>query len=126
MMKRLIRIGAGAILALLILAAIGFWYISRSGSGRLEAWIGGEIQTIANSYINPKLSFTDLDYTYPFSVSLKNLKLTADDPGNPGHPIDVISCESAGVTLGEIPSTGKPIVSETISLVKPGSPAVAR
>jgi hypothetical protein len=125
MKKRLIRIGAGAIVTLLLLAGIAFWYVSRSGSGRLEQWIGSQIQTIANSYINPRLSFTDLDYTYPYTVSLKNLRLTADDPANPGKIVDVIACESAAVTLAEIPSIGKPIVIQKISLNKPLISAVA-
>jgi|GEM_PF-2341526 len=125
MVKRLFRFALAAVLLLIVIGGVAFWYISRSGSGKLEGWIGSQLQTIANSYLNPKLSFTDLDYTYPFTVSLKNLRLTADDPSHPGQPIDVIACESAGITLAEIPSVGKPIVIEKISLHKPQISAVA-
>ncbi len=125
MKKRLIRFGAAVVLALLVAGGLVFWSISGKGSGRVEKWIESQVLTIANSYLNPKLSFSDLDYTYPYSVSLKNMRLTADDPAHPGKSIDVIACESASITLAEIPSIGKPIVIEKISLNKPLISAVA-
>ncbi len=125
MRKKLVRIALGLFLLLLIVGGSAFWYLSRSGSGKLEQWIQSQLLTIANSYLNPKLSFTDLDYAYPLTVSIKNLKLSADDPANPGQAIDVIACAGASITLGEIPSIGKPIVIEKISLEKPLISAVA-
>jgi len=56
MKKKLIRVGLGFILLLLVVGGSAFWYISRSGSGRLEQWIQSQLLTIANSYLNPKLS----------------------------------------------------------------------
>jgi hypothetical protein len=124
-MKRLILrisiLAAGGIVLLAIV--VGFILMHRPGS--LRDWIGAQLQDIANSYLNPQLSFTDLTYQYPLSVSLKNLHLTADDPKHPGHTIDIIACRSAEVSLGEIPQLGKPIVIQEIVLNEPLISAVA-
>ncbi len=124
-MKRLILrisiLAAGGIVLLAIV--VGFILMHRPGS--LRDWIGAQLQDIANSYLNPQLSFTDLTYQYPLSVSLKNLHLTADDPKHPGHTIDIIACRSAEVSLGEIPQLGKPIVIQEIVLDEPLISAVA-
>ena len=110
----------------LVVLAIAIALILRHmGAGTLQDWIGTQLQDIANSYLNPKLSFTDLAYEYPLTVSLKNLHLTADDPANPGHAIDIIACQRATVALAEIPSIGKPIVIQKIILDQPLISAVA-
>src|SRR5688572_27739979 len=110
MTKRLIlRIALGLVLLVVLTAGTVFYLVSRKGSGTIEGWIGSEVQTIAGSYLKPRLTFTDLDCEYPLSVSLKDLRLSADDPANPGKSVDIIACSEAAVTLGEIPSIGKPI-----------------
>lgn len=124
MKRRILRIAilaAGGLVLLSIVLAI--FIIRRPGS--LRDWIGTQIQDIANSYLNPRLSFTDLSYDAPYSVSLKNLHLTADDPAHPGHTIDIIACDRAEVALAEIPSIGKPIVISKITLDGPLISAVA-
>lgn len=124
-MKRALKLGIIALL-LLIVAGVSIFYIAgRSGSSAVEGWIGQQFQDIANAYLNPKLSFNDLDYQFPGTVKLKNLRLTAEDPANPGQTIDIIGCESATVTLAEIPAIGKPIVIEKIILQKPLFSAVS-
>ena len=125
MKRRIFRI---AILALGGLIGLGITLLlvaRHMGSGTIQEWIGSQIQEIANAYLNPKLSFTDLAYEYPLTVSLKNLHLTADDPANPGHTIDIIACDRAEVSLAEIPSIGKPIIIEKIALNEPLISAVA-
>jgi len=64
-MKRLVRIMLIVLLLVIIGGAVAFWQIKGAGSSKLEQWIGSQIQLIADSYLNPKLSFTDLDYEYP-------------------------------------------------------------
>ncbi len=119
MKRRLIRrvmLGIGGLVLLgIIVLVILVEFRPRS----LQNWIGSQIQDIANSYLNPKLSFTDLTYDYPLTVSLKNLRLTAEDPADPGHTIDIIACKNALVSLAEIPSIGKPIVIQKIVLNQP-------
>src|ERR1700722_12082638 len=117
MKRRLIRIamlGAGGLVLLVIAVFLVLW---RRGS--VQDWIGLQLQDISNSYLKPRLTFTDLSYQYPLTVSLKNLHLTADDPANPGHTIDIIACDAAVLSLAEIPSRGKPIVIEKIELDQP-------
>jgi len=125
MKRRLIRIailaGAGLVLLGITLTVI----ILHTGPGTLQDWIGSQLQDIANSYLNPRLTFTDLAYEYPLTVSLRNLHLTADDPAHPGHTIDIIACAHAVVSLAQIPSVGKPIVIEKIALDEPLISAIA-
>lgn len=125
MKRRLIRrvmVGTG-VLVLLGVAVLVILVHFRPGS--LQDWIGSQLEDVANSYLNPKLSFTDLAYEYPLTVSLKNLHLTAENPGDPGHTIDIIACKQAVLSLGEIPSIGKPIVIQKIVLDQPLISAVA-
>ena len=125
MKRRIFRIAVLALGGLIGLTVTLLLVARHMGSGTIQEWIGSQIQTIANAYLNPKLSFTDLSYEYPLTVSLKNLHLTADDPANPGHTIDLIACERAEVSLAEVPSIGKPIIIERISLKEPLISAVA-
>jgi hypothetical protein len=128
MKKWMIRaVVGGAALVIVVVIAVGwmFWSAGKKGSGAVEQWIGGQIQTIAGSYLNPKLSFSDLDYEYPATVKLKQLRLTADDPANAGKTIDIVGTDDATLTLGEIPQVGKPIKIEKIILNKPLFQAVA-
>jgi hypothetical protein len=125
MKRRIFRIAVLALGGLIGLAITLLLVARHMGAGTIQEWIGTQIQDIANGYLNPKLSFTDLDYQYPLTVSLKNLHLTADDPANPGHTIDIIACDRAEVSLADIPTIGKPIVIEKIALEEPLISAVA-
>lgn len=116
MKKRLFRILLAAALLVVVSVAVVFYLVGRKGSGTIEGWIASQVQTIAGAYIKPKLAFSDLDYEYPLSVSLKNLTLTAEDPAHPGQAVDIVACSHAAISLGEIPSIGKPIVIEKIVL----------
>lgn len=124
-MKRIILSG----LVLVVLLAAGgylvFNSVSQKGSSSIERWIGQQLQQIVNSYLNPKLSFDDLDYEYPATVSVTNMRLVADDPSKSGSTVDIIGCTSAVITLAEVPSVGKPIVIEKIILNQPLISAVA-
>lgn len=124
-MKRVLILGIFTIASLAVAGALVFQSISRSGSSAIEQWIGSQLQTIANSYLNPQLRFTDLDYTYPLTVSLRDFSLRAEDPANPGQPIDIIAATSATLTLAEVPKRDTPIVIKQIVLEKPLISAVA-
>jgi hypothetical protein len=128
-MKRWVKCSLIVVLALLLLIGAGagalIYFAGQKGSSTIEKWISSQLQTIANSYLNPKLSFDDLDYQYPGTVKLKNLRLTANDPRHPGKTIDILGTEGATVVLGEVPSVGKPIVIQKITLNKPLFQAIA-
>jgi hypothetical protein len=125
MKRRLLRIAILAFGGLVGLAAAILLVARHMGSGTIQEWIGSQFQDIANAYLNPRLTFTDLSYEYPLTVSLRNLHLTADDPANPGHTIDIIACDRAEISLADIPQIGKPVVIEKISLTEPLISAVA-
>lgn len=85
----------------------------RVGSGSLEQWIGSQLKSIANGYLNPTLEFDTLDYQAPRTVVLTNLRLTA------GDSLDVIAADRATIELGRIPRVNEPIVLTRIRLEKP-------
>lgn len=122
--KRLLVGIVALVMVVGISAGILFYHAGQTGSGSIETWIASQLQTITNSYINPTLSFTDLDYQYPGTVRLKQLRLTATDAAS-GQTIDILGAGEATVTLGEIPQVGKPIVIEKIVLNRPLIQAVA-
>jgi hypothetical protein len=124
-MRRSFRIIAITAAALVVTVAVVVFIISRAGTTRLEQWIGSQLQDTVNTYINPRLSFADLDYQAPYTVALKDLSLVADDPHTPGRTIDIISCSSGTVTLAEIPQVGKPIVIKEVILDKPAFQLIA-
>src|SRR6266567_6708487 len=93
----LIVLGVAAVLVTML------WHVEKTHPGSIEQWIGAEIQSIASDYLKPKLTFTDFSYEYPLTVRMKMLRLTADDPANPGHSLDILGADAAVITLGEIP-----------------------
>ena len=124
-MKRVVR-SALALVALFVVAgAAALWLAGRAGSSAVETWVAGQIHLVADGYLNPKLSFTDLDYQFPATVRLKSLRLTADDPANPGRSIDIVGCERAEIELTEMPKAGRPIQIASIAFRKPVFQAIA-
>jgi hypothetical protein len=118
-MKRIIRTASILVGLLVATAGAALYQAGRRGSGAVEQWVTGQIQLVADAYLAPKLTFTDLDYEFPSTVKLKCLRLTADDPAHPGKTIDILGCEEAQLELGEIPQPGHPIRIASIVLVKP-------
>ena len=115
-----------ALVGVLVIAGGGLlWLAGRAGSSPVEAWVAAQIQSVADAYLNPKLTFTDLDYQFPATVRLKSLRLTADDPANPGKTIDIVACERAEIELTEMPKQGQPIQIASVVLRKPLFQAVA-
>ena len=125
MKKRVVRVGLA--LAGVVVLACGalLWLAGRVGTSPVEAWVAGQIQLVAETYLNPKLTFTDLDYEFPAKVRLKSMRLTADDPANPGKTIDIVTCERAEIELTDMPKAGEPIQIASIVLRKPLFNAVA-
>ena len=125
MLKKILAILFLVVLLLVAAGSFVFWRLGLAGSSGLEKWIGAQLLVIGNNYLQPKLSFEDLDYEYPGTVRLKRMRLTADDPLNPGTSIDILGTEDATLTLAEIPRVGKLIKIEKIVLNKPLFQAVA-
>jgi uncharacterized protein involved in outer membrane biogenesis len=100
------------LIGVLVIAAgvVGLWcWLGVPGPSPLKQWIGSQVKSIANSYLNPRLDFDNLDYQSPYSVTLTKFRLSVDDPDNAGKTLDVIYVEKLRLELAEIPSEGKPI-----------------
>jgi len=113
-----------AILLVLTCIAItaAVWIVLRAGGqgeGDIERWIGQQLLLTAEKQLNPRLSFAQLDYQYPTTVVMKELRLTAADPRVPGEKLDVLAAGEAVMTLAELPRVGRPLVVESISLYRP-------
>ena len=115
------------VVALLVLGTVAglIWMIGGDGTSPLEAWVGQQLQLVAAAYLNPKLSFDDLDYEFPATIRLKKLRLTADDPEHPGKTIDILAASRAQIDLADIPQIGQPIHIASVRLKDPLFQAVA-
>src|SRR5688572_25473444 len=107
--KKVLRITLALVGVFIMLAGAALWLAGRAGTSPVEAWVATQIQLVGEAYLNPKLSFTDLDYEFPASIRLKSLRLSADDPANPGKTIDIVACQQAVIELTEMPKPGEPI-----------------
>lgn len=108
-MKRIVAV----IAALLLLAVAGLiWYAGRHGSTSIEQWVGRQLLAIANDALRPELSYQALDYAYPATVTLHDVRLTDDD-----QPF--VTATSLRVVFTERPRAGRPVVIETVQLVEP-------
>jgi hypothetical protein len=128
-MRRFVRWAraATAIVALLVVvsAVAVVWTVGRRGSSPIEQWVAQQIQQVSAAYLNPKLTFADLDYEFPATVRVKQLRLTADDPENAGKTIDILGANTAEIELAEVPQVGKAIHIASIVLKDPLFQAVA-
>lgn len=94
-------------------AFAGVLVVMTRKAGGLPEWVGRQVVGIANAYLVPQVSYRTLRYTPPFEVTLIGVTLTAPDGTK------VVTIEELGVKLAELPSVGKPIVIEHLTLVKP-------
>lgn len=121
--KRLVWFLAAGVLALsltIAIAAVVFVHeLGRKKTGVIQQWIGGQVQSICDAYLKPRLTFSQLRYEYPGTIHLQHLRLTADDPASPGHTIDILQTRQATVQLAEIPRIGRPIQIQRIVLDHP-------
>lgn len=108
----------------LLVGVVVFLIAGRPGERRLERWVGSQIRSIVNGYLNPELQFEEFRYTYPLTVQITDARLVADAPEMPGGTIDILHADRLLITLGRIPSIGDPIEIERIRLDRPTLRAV--
>src|SRR4051812_49433529 len=109
------------VVALLVVSAVVglLWMTGGDGTSPVEAWVAQQLQLVAGAYLNPKLTFADLDYEFPATVRLKKLRLTAEDPEHPGKTIDILWASRAQIDLADIPNVGQPIHIASVQLKDP-------
>src|SRR5439155_3062809 len=113
--------------ALLVVGTIALvlWIVGGRRSSPVEDWVAAQIQLVSDAYLNPKLTFADLDYEFPATIRLKKLRLTAADPDHPGKSIDILGADRAEIELVEVPQVGQPVHIASIRLKDPVFQAVA-
>ena len=116
------------VIGVLVIAVslVGLWcWLGVPGPSPLKQWIGSQVKSIANSYLNPRVEFDGLDYQSPYSVTLTKFRLTVDDSDNAGKTLDVIYVEKLRLELAEIPREGKPICIKEMILDHPKINAIS-
>lgn len=112
-LKKLIVSLALLIVVIAVGAGAYVFFSLRSGSGSLETWLGKQLVGIASTYIEPTIDFNKVHYTYPGTVVLTDVTLTAHDK------TQVAKLETLTVILAAIPAIGSPLQIERIELAKP-------
>lgn len=124
-MRRVASIALAVVCLLVVAAGAALWEVGRRGSGAIEQWVGEQLQLVADASLNPKLTFADVDYEFPATIRIDSLKLTADDPDNPGKTIEILGAQYAEIELAEMPQVGSPLHIESVKLKDPLFSAVA-
>lgn len=111
-MKR-VSIWLGGSVFLIVLLALGVWlYVGRTGTTRLEAWIGQYLTTVLEGYITPRVILGDLDYQAPRTVVVTNVSLQTEREA-------ILSIGRMRLELAEVPKRGEPILIQEIILDDP-------
>jgi hypothetical protein len=84
----------------------------RGSIARVEQWCGRQLQAIANDHLGPTLTFDTLDYTYPRTVTLTPVRLTADG-------VSIIAADSIRIDFAKVPMVGHPVVIEAAVFDRP-------
>ncbi|MDY7109915.1 MAG: AsmA-like C-terminal region-containing protein [Planctomycetota bacterium] len=111
-MKRIIVAIVLILCILAVAAGLLLWNTGRLGTTGVEQWVGRQILAIANDALRPKLSFQTLDYEYPATATLHEVRLTDDET-------PFVTATSMRIVFTERPRRGRPIVIETIELTEP-------
>lgn len=110
---RRVAIGAFLFVALTGAAALVVWYrISRVGTSAIEQWIGQSLVGLVDTYINPTLRWSELDYQAPMTVAVTGLSLTQDST-------TLLQVDRTMLELAERPQIGESLSFRKIRFDKP-------
>ncbi|MCB9837812.1 MAG: hypothetical protein H6813_00595 [Phycisphaeraceae bacterium] len=102
------------ILFVLVLAVTGLLLVSVrlfvSGTAGFDDWVMRQVIAVAQTYLVPSIEFDHFRYTPPGTVTYGGVRLTSPDGTR------VVDAGEMVVTLGEIPSRGKPIVISGVTI----------
>ncbi len=79
---------------------------------RLEQWLAERLRAIARANLNPEFSFFALDYEYPATVTLNDVRFADGD-------VALITAASITIEFTELPRIGEPIKIERIRVDQP-------
>jgi hypothetical protein len=78
----------------------------------IERWCGTQLLAIANAHLRPELAFDTLQFEFPATVTLTNVKLIDQN-------VVVLAAGSMRIEFTETPRSGKPIVIQRVLLTDP-------
>jgi len=112
---RLVRNSIAVLLggaALAALALLAFWRTGQQGSTEIESWARGYLKRVAQEHLAPRLEIGELDYRYPRTLELADLRL-AD------RALVLLEVERLRLDLEEIPRVGRPLRISQVDLQRP-------
>jgi hypothetical protein len=122
-MKRKLIIAIAAVLLLLV-AGVVLFLVYGTGSVAVQRWIAGQLEAVADGYLNPRLSLGALHYQYPLTAVVDDVRLVADDPAKPGATIDIFAAKHVTLEMAEVPRSGRPLRIQKLILDHPEFRAV--
>lgn len=107
-------IGISLILLITVAAAaIGmFSWLGRGGQTGVEIWIRSYLVGVLQEYLNPEVEIAGLDYRYPRTVVIDQLRLR-------DHDLTLLSVARVELELAEIPKQDQPILIAEIKVTEP-------
>lgn|GEM_PF-766971 len=100
--KYVIR-GLGALALLGVVVSLSVVLLARARGESLTTYLGQQVVGLANGYLVPEMSFSELEYEAPYSLTLRDVMLVAPDG------TDVLDIGVLSVELSERPRRGRPI-----------------
>ena len=117
--------GATGVALVLVLAAggvaFGVYWAGREGESGIEAWAGQWLREAVSDRLNARLDFAELDYQYPLTLIVTDVRLVADDERTPGEELELVGMARAELILGEVPREGRPLIVERVHADRPRS-----
>jgi hypothetical protein len=112
------------VVVLLLVAGVVLFVVYGTGSVAVQKWIAGQLATVADGYLNPRLSLGALHYQYPLTAVVDDVRLVADDPAKPGATVDIFVARHVTLEMAEIPRSGQPLRIQKLILDHPEFRAV--
>ncbi|GAB4550909.1 MAG: hypothetical protein Tsb0013_12850 [Phycisphaerales bacterium] len=98
------------LVVLLALGAVGGYLALRSGFGGADDWVVRRVVRIAETYIEPKIAFTDFAWDGSRTITLEGVTLTSDDG------TEVVNAGSMIIVTERVPINGGAFIIEAITL----------
>ncbi|MFG0306012.1 MAG: hypothetical protein ACF8Q5_07330 [Phycisphaerales bacterium JB040] len=95
--------GIGALVGLALGGVLAVVLLARAQGESLTTYLGQQVVGIANGYLVPQMSFRELEYEAPYSLTMRDVMLVAPDG------TDVLDIGVMSIELAERPRRGEPI-----------------